>query len=75
VVPTALEYSPAAQSVHAAFPVSILYVPATHSVHGPQIGPVDPALQVQAVEAVLCTGEVESGGQILQEKNCTFFIS
>ncbi len=31
--PTAVEYVPAAQSVHVAFPVNVLYLPATHAMH------------------------------------------
>ncbi len=34
VAPTAVEYVPAPQSVHAADPVDALYLPATHAVHG-----------------------------------------
>jgi hypothetical protein len=32
--PTAVEYVPPPQFVHAADPVDILYLPATHAVHG-----------------------------------------
>ena len=39
VAPTVVEYVPAAQSEHAALPVSFLYLPATHAVHEPA-GPV-----------------------------------
>ena len=40
VAATTAEYVPAAQSVHRAMPVTILYFPATHAVHGPPAGPV-----------------------------------
>jgi hypothetical protein len=40
VAPVAAEYFAAAQSVHRAVPVMILYFPAAHAVHGPPIGPV-----------------------------------
>ena len=45
VAPTVVEYFAAAQSLHAAPPVSILYLPAMHDVHGV---PVDPAAQLAA---------------------------
>ena len=51
--PTAVEYVPSPQSVQVAVPVKVLYFPATHAVHGPSFGPVDPALQVQFVKAAL----------------------
>jgi len=57
--PTAVEYVPAAQSVQVAFPFNALYLPATHAVHVPPSGPVDPALQVHAVEEVLPAGALE----------------
>ena len=57
--PTAAEYVPAPQSVQTADPVDVLYLPATHAVHGPPFGPVDPVLQVQFVKAALPVGEVE----------------
>lgn len=63
VAPTATEYLPAVQLVHAADPVRILYVPATHSVHVPPFGPDDPALQVQLAKVPLATGELEFVGQ------------
>jgi hypothetical protein len=51
------------QSVHAVVPLIVLYLPATHPVHGPPLGPVKPGLQVQAVTAWLASGEVEPAGQ------------
>ena len=59
VAPVAAEYVPAPQSVHAADPVDTLYFPASHAVHVPPTGPVDPALQVHFVKAELPTGELE----------------
>lgn len=59
VAPTVPEYVPTAQSVHAAFPLLVLYLPATHAEHGPPSAPVYPALQVQAPEAELPLGELE----------------
>jgi hypothetical protein len=35
-------------------------------VQEPPSGPRQPALQVQLLKAVLCSGEPESGGQLLQ---------
>ena len=49
--PTDTEYVPASQSKHVSDPASALYCPAAHSEHGPPSGPVEPALQVQAVGA------------------------
>jgi hypothetical protein len=63
--PIAEEYFPAPQLVHAADPVNDLYFPVTHATHGPPSGPVDPALQVQLVKAVLPGGELEFDGQSL----------
>ena len=37
---------PAGHAVHAAGPVAFLYLPASHAVHVPPLGPVYPALQV-----------------------------
>jgi hypothetical protein len=65
VAPTAVEYVPAAQSVHATMPVAILYLPAAHEVHVPP-GPVEPALHVQAVTTVLGLGELELPGHATQ---------
>jgi hypothetical protein len=43
-----------------------LYLPATHLEHGPPSGPDQPELQVQLTETLLCAGELESAGQMLQ---------
>ena len=37
--PVVVKYVPAAQSVHAAEPVKLLYFPATHATHTPPSGP------------------------------------
>jgi len=60
----AVEYFPAAQLVHTALPVVILYVPTTHGEQGPPFGPVYPGLQVQVVTVVLDVGEVVLPGQV-----------
>ena len=57
--PTAVEYVPVPQSVHAADPVNVLYFPAAHAMHVPPAGPENPALQVQFVKEVLPTGALE----------------
>ena len=44
----------------------LLYLPVSHALHGPPSGPHQPALQVQAAKAVLCGGELEPAGQLLQ---------
>ena len=49
--PALAEYVPAAQLPHAALPTVVLYVPATHTAQMPLSGPVEPALQVQTIEA------------------------
>ena len=51
--------------MHAAEPVALLYFPATQDTHGPPSGPVDPALQVQAVTVVLGLGELEFAGHAI----------
>ena len=53
VAPTSVEYCPAAQLLQTASPAAILYFPATHLTHEPPSRPVEPALQVQAVETEL----------------------
>jgi len=66
VAPDVVEYVPPVQSVHAALPVAILYLPATHNTHTPPSGPVKPTLQVQAVRATLEIGELELVGHPIQ---------
>ena len=43
------EYVPATQFVHAAPPVAILYLPATHALQVSPSSPVYPELQIQSV--------------------------
>ena len=62
LAPDTLEYSPARQSVQARVPLFVLYLPATHDVHTPPFGPVNPALQAQAPMAALELGELELEG-------------
>ena len=64
VSPEVVEYVPLTQRAQDAEPGEILYMPATHSEHGPPSGPEEPALQVQAVAMRLPTGEVEYDGQV-----------
>ena len=66
VAPVAAEYLPAPQSVHAAVPVTVLYLPATHPLHGPPSGPVYPMLQIQLVTAGELVGDWELGTETLQ---------
>ncbi len=47
-------------------PAALLYSPAPHAVHVPPSDPDQPALQVQLLKAVLCRGELEFAGQLLQ---------
>ena len=45
-----------------ALPALALYVPATHRVHDPPLGPVEPALHVQSVCSTLASGPLEFDG-------------
>ena len=59
------EYVPGPQSVHAAEPVALLYLPVAHAEHMP-FGPVYPALhggKMHAALAVLAAGEFVPGRQ------------
>lgn len=51
--------APSGQLLHPAVPDTSLYVPSSHAVHGPPLGPVKPVLQVQSVEKLLAAGEVD----------------
>lgn len=62
VAPTVTEYVPVPQSVHVTLPALVLYFPATQPEHTPPSGPVNPALQVQAVTVTLPDGELELPG-------------
>lgn len=62
VAPAVAEYMPAAQSSHTALPVVVLYLPATHVVHGPPSGPEKPLLQVHTNTVELAIGELELSG-------------
>ncbi len=66
LAPTAAEYDAVPQSVHAALPALVLYLPATHAVRLPPSAPVNPALQVQAVMTVLETGAFAFEGHARQ---------
>jgi ABC-type cobalt transport system substrate-binding protein len=58
VAPTATEYKPTPQFVHATLPLLVLYFPATHAEHTPPSGPVKPALQTHPPMAELDTAEL-----------------
>ena len=62
VAPSAAEYLPASQSMHAALPAPTLNLPAAQSTHAPPSGPVEPALQMHADAAALSAGEKELAG-------------
>ncbi len=62
VAPTVTEYVPPEQSKQAVDPLTSLYFPATQPEHTPPSGPVNPALQVQAVTVTLPDGELELPG-------------
>ena len=57
---------PPPQLVHAIEPVVVLYVPATHAVHGPPFGPVVPMLQIHSVIPLLAESELEKEGHATQ---------
>ena len=64
VAPTAAEYLPTPQSVHAAVPVSALYFPCAQVMHVPPFAPVDPMLHTQSAITVLPKKKCpESDGQ------------
>jgi hypothetical protein len=60
------EYVLAGQLVHAAEPLSVLYIPAAHAEHGPPLGPVNPRLQTQFGLPVLAMGEIVFEGHGVQ---------
>ena len=66
IAPGGAEYVPAAQSVHVAVPVIILYFPPAYAVHAKPFAPVYPSLHEHWVEAVLVTTELEFPGQAVQ---------
>jgi len=57
--PTAVEYFPATQLLHAILPEGILYLPATHWLQLCPLPSVKPELQVQAIALLLPSGEFE----------------
>jgi hypothetical protein len=59
MAPTAVEYWPSMHSLHAASPISGLYLPATHNMHAVPSGPVDPVL-------LPMVGEYSPSAQLLQ---------
>jgi hypothetical protein len=64
VAAVAAEYIPVPQSLHAALPLAILYFPTPQAEHVPPFGPVNPALQVQAVDTELAVGALEFTGHV-----------
>ena len=66
VAPEVVEYVPLGQCVQDASPVDPLYVPATQLSQAPPLGPVAPALQIQASSASLDAGESELAGHSVQ---------
>ena len=66
VAATAAEYLPAPQSMHATFPLSVLYLPAAHCSHVPDADTVKPATQMQSETAPLPAGAYEFAGHAEQ---------
>ena len=62
VAPTVVEYWPDKQLLQATSPGAVLYCPAMHSLQVPPLGPVEPALQVQAVKTELPSRDFEFVG-------------
>ena len=59
-------YVPAEQSAQEALPAVFLYFPATQALHAPPSGPVNPALHLQPVPAMLPAGAEASALQLMQ---------
>jgi len=57
-------YSPTSHSEHGALPVDVLCFPATHCVHSPPSGPLDPLLHIQSLRELLPDGDDDRGGQL-----------
>ena len=66
LAPAVPEYCPDRQLTHAPVPVTVLYCPAGHAVHGPPFGPVYPASHTQLVSSPLFAGAREFTGHRLQ---------
>ena len=66
VAPVVVRYLPASQGVQSWFPCISLYFPASHAIHVPPFGPVNPRLQIQVTKAILPPGDTEPGGQFVQ---------
>jgi hypothetical protein len=64
--PFVCEYFPLSHTLQTASPLTFLYLPATHWEHVIPLGPDQPELQVHSAKAVLCAGELEPAGQLLQ---------
>ena len=62
---TAAEYLLATHRVHGTGPGIVLYLPASHALHVPPLGPLHPLLQVQLVETALPAGDWAFDGQAL----------
>jgi hypothetical protein len=65
VAPVVIRYLPAPQSMHASDPVTTLYFPAAQAVQVPPFAPVNPMLQIQAVNALVPPGDTEPDGQLV----------
>jgi len=64
-----VEYVPAAQSVHAALPIAVLYFPGTHATQGPPSGPLNPGLQPTDTQELILAppaADVEPAGHDTQ---------
>ena len=55
-------YSLTSHSEHGALPVDVLCFPATHCVHSPPSGPLDPLLHIQSLRELLPDGDDDRGG-------------
>ena len=64
LAPTVVEYVATPQSVQRAFPLTVLYLPATHPVQTPPFGPENPALHMQAPTTELDAAEFVFAGQV-----------
>ncbi len=66
IAPTATEYAPVGQAMHALEPVAALYEPAGHAVHVRPAGPVYPASHTQSDTDPAMPSVREFGGHRLQ---------
>jgi len=73
--PNVAEYLPAPQTVHAALPVAVLYLPISHAAHGPPSDPLQPAWQKQLARATLPPAELAPSGHAVHAAEPEAFLN